>query len=120
MMIGLLAALAMVESGGRSLAIGDGGKAYGVLQIHACVVQDVNRLTGSRWTHLDAFDPAKAKEIAGAYLAHYASEDRLGRKPRAEDYARIWNGGPEGHRKRSTDRYWAKVRAHLPNQPFLK
>lgn len=42
--LSLLLAMAQVESAGRPSAIGDGGRARGALQIHRCVVVDVNRL----------------------------------------------------------------------------
>ena len=31
----------------------------------------------------------------------------------AEQAARMWNGGPRGHRKYRTVRYWRKVRRRL-------
>jgi hypothetical protein len=30
-----------------------------------------------------------------------------------EEAARIWNGGPTGHRKLATVTYWNKVKKHL-------
>lgn len=109
----LLAALIAVESGGDARAIGDGGRALGVLQIHAGVVQDVNRIAGRTWTHADAHRPEIAKQMAEIYLRHYVTPARLGRAPTTQDYARVWNGGPNGHRKSATLPYWRKVRQHL-------
>ena len=105
----LLPALSKVESNGNPRAVGDSGKAYGELQIWSVVVQDVNRAHGTRYTHRDAFDPAKARDICRRYLAIYATPKRLGRAPTMEDAARIWNGGPNGHRKSATEKYWHKV-----------
>ena len=105
----IIPALVQVESNGNVRAVGDGGRSLGHLQICKEVVADVNRVTGSTYRHTDAFNPAKANAICKAYLAHYASPGRLGREPTFSDLARIWNGGPEGHRKLSTIRYWNKV-----------
>lgn len=109
----LLAALIAVESAGNPHAVGDGGHAVGVLQIHPAVVQDVNRIASAGFTLADRRNPAKAQEIARIYLSHYVTPQRLGRAPTAEDYARCWNGGPDGWRKRATVPYWAKVRAQM-------
>jgi len=113
-MIYLLLALATVESGGRANAVGDAGAAFGVLQIHECVVIDVNRFAGTNYTHTDAFEPEKAKAMAHIYLNGYVTETRLGRKPTTEDYARVWNGGPNGFKNPKTLKYWLKVQANLP------
>jgi hypothetical protein len=41
--------------------------------------------------------------VCEAYLKHY------GRGKSTEQQARIWNGGPTGDRKSSTEAYWRKV-----------
>lgn len=109
----LIPALVKVESAGNPRAIGDNGKAYGELQIWSVVVQDVNRRYGKAYAHRDAFCPTTAREICRLYLAMYCTPKRLGRQPTMEDAARIWNGGPNGHRKPSTFKYWQKVAAAL-------
>ena len=109
----LLRAITYVESRGDNSAIGDGGLAYGSLQIHRGVVLDVNRVYGTNYTHRDAFDRAAAVDLFHKYLAIYAVERRLGRVPTREDKARIWNGGPNGYRKDATVGYWQKVRRAL-------
>ena len=103
----LLAALLAVESGGNDMAIGDHGRARGALQIHAAVVQDVNRRHGTRYTHRDMHDRAKAVRVASLYLQIYA--------PNAtpEVQARVWNGGPRGATKAATLGYWGKVKAKM-------
>ena len=109
----LINALIQVESSGRDHVTGDAGKAFGPLQIHAALVDDVNRLYGTSYTHKDMFDRAKATDTCHKYLAFYGSEKRLGRPATPEDHARIWNGGPSGHKKPATLKYWQKVRKHL-------
>lgn len=109
----LIDALVQVESNGNPRAVGDNGKALGCLQIWQCVIDDVNQVSRVKYTHADAFDPAKARAICRAYLAHYGTAKRLGRQPTDEDFARIWNGGPAGWKKQSTKSYWKKVAAVL-------
>jgi hypothetical protein len=109
----LINALCVVESNNNPSAVGDNGNAYGVLQIWEAIICDVNAVYGTRYTHRDAFDAETAKAICRMYLNHYATEKRLGRVPTLADYARIWNGGPNGYKKYSTLRYWSKVRKAL-------
>jgi hypothetical protein len=105
----LVDALVQVESSGNPNAIGDQGRAYGCLQIWSAVVCDVNQVSTVKYSHSDAFDPAKARAICKAYLARYCTAKRLGRIPTDEDFARCWNGGPMGYKKKSTEKYWLKV-----------
>ena len=104
----LIAAMIIVESSGDPGAVGDGGRALGCLQIHACVVADVNRVYKTSFAHADALDPDKAQIICRLYIDIYAPPDAT-----PEQLARIWNGGPRGHLKSSTKKYWAKVEKHL-------
>ena len=103
----LIAALIVVESGGNDLAVGDHGRARGALQIHAAVVQDVNRHHGTRYTHADMHDRAKAVRVASLYIATYAP----GASPEVQ--ARVWNGGPRGASKAATLGYWARVKREM-------
>lgn len=103
----LITALIAVESSGNDLAIGDGGRAIGPLQIHKAVVLDVNRITGSHYRHQDMTNRAQARAVCEAYLRHY------GKGATTEQLARRWNGGPKGDSKSATEAYWAKVKKHL-------
>ena len=103
----LISALIIVESSGNDLAIGDGGRAIGPLQIHKAVVLDVNKFTGSHYRHQDMTNRAQARAVCEAYLRHY------GKGATTEQLARRWNGGPKGDTKTSTEAYWAKVKKHL-------
>jgi hypothetical protein len=109
----LIPALIAIESGGDPNAVGDNGRSLGILQIQAAVVQDVNAWYGTHYRHADAFEPAYAREICRVYLLRWATEKRLGRQPTFEDMARIWNGGPNGWKKKSTVKYWEKVQVKL-------
>jgi hypothetical protein len=105
----LLAALIAVESGGDCRAIGDQGRSIGILQITEACVRDVNRIYGIhyRWPD-DCFDRKSSVEICVAYLNWYG-----GKSKSLEKSARIWNGGPKGHRNAETLAYWRKVKKHL-------
>jgi hypothetical protein len=103
----LITALIAVESSGNDLAIGDNGRAVGPLQIHRAVVLDVNRFTGSHYRHQDMTNRAQARAVCEAYLTHY------GRGKSLEEQARIWNGGPQGHKKTVTLAYWRRVQKNL-------
>lgn len=108
-----LNAIEQVESRGNANAVGDNGRAFGCLQIWQAVVIDTNRITGTNYKHADAFNRDKARAMARAYLNYYASKKRIGHAPTDQDYARIWNGGPSGHRKTATLGYWVKVKKEL-------
>ena len=101
----LILALIMVESNGNDQAIGDNRKAYGCLQIHAIMVQDVNRIAKTNYKHTDAFTRRHAVAICRIYLNHYGGN--------WEEMARKWNGGPKGHKKEATTKYWHKVQRNL-------
>jgi hypothetical protein len=115
----IIGALIAVESGGISDAVGDNGKAKGVLQIHPIMVQDVNRICrltkkSERFTLEDRLSPKESIRMCRIYLAYYG--ERLqgsGHAVTLEDLARMWNGGPSGPKKASTLKYWRKVKKVL-------
>ena len=94
-----------VESNGRANPPdGDGGQAAGPLQIHKAVVDDVNfHYRKYYFTYDDRYDIKKAKQIAKLYIKLWMERHK------EEIAARIFNGGPRGWRKKSTDTYWAKI-----------
>jgi len=106
----LYRALIEVESGGDPHAVGDGGRAVGVLQIHPIMVRDVNRILGyDRWTLEDRWSASESRVMLEVYLRHYGAASY-------EEAARKWNGGPDGHEQRQTLKYWESVRALLQAQ----
>lgn len=107
----LLRAIEQVESSGNPAAIGDGGEAVGVLQIHRVLVDDVNRILGKdQFTYEDRFSVGKSREMFRIYTDHYS------RGESDEVIARRWNGGPRGDNKESTLIYWEKVQDALTKQ----
>jgi len=112
----LLSAMRTVESGNDDSAVGDNGNAIGPFQIWKVYWQDAlehDPSIGGKYN--DCFDPIYAEKVVRAYMARYATKNRLGRIPTAEDMARIHNGGPNGYKKESTVVYWKKVKNVLRN-----
>jgi len=111
----LISSIAKVESSNNPTAVGDGGKAVGLLQIWPCVLDDVNRVYGKRYTLADRLDPVKSREICRLYLEHYGKNytKKTGKQPTDEVYSRMWNGGPAGWSNKKTIEYWNKVKKGL-------
>lgn len=111
----IMMVLITVETGGHpdpANAIGDGGKALGILQMHKAYVADAAEHANVTWSHADALDPSSARKIFLAYMNRYA---KMEHKPHHMSYAeyvsRKHNGGPTGHLKDSTISYWQKVKS---------
>lgn len=114
-------AVVQVESHGDLNPKTNDRDSRGIVQIRVKTVIDCNRiakLAGDvrRWTLDDRLSVEKSCEMFGVYLgfygARYCKRYKVGRVP-FEVLARIWNGGPDGWRKQTTDDYWAKVRKEL-------
>lgn len=102
----LIDAIHQVETGGRHGAIlGDGGRALGPLQITRAYWRD-SRVRG-RYQDCARLD--YSKQVFRAYMRRFA--------PRGDwqAIARIHNGGPRGHRKAATRKYWLRVQKSLKN-----
>ncbi|XP_072041055.1 uncharacterized protein [Amphiura filiformis] len=56
-----------------------------------------------------------SEQAVHAYMKRYATSSRLGHAPTCEDFARIHNGGPNGHLNDGTLQYWNKVKTCLDN-----
>ena len=107
-MLTLLIAIRAVEST-------NGLTSHNQYQIRDVCVQDVNRIYNTHYTMHNAYNHEKSKEIAILYLTYWGNEyvKSQHRIPTDETYARIWNGGPNGWKKKSTKKYWNKVKKHL-------
>jgi soluble lytic murein transglycosylase-like protein len=117
----LISALIQVESRGNAAAIGDSGKALGILQIHATMVADANRIAGTHFTHREMLDPVKARAVATIVLSHYSARisKTKGRDATNKELAFIWNGGAgawnrasapiNDTKQRNLESYWNKV-----------
>lgn len=109
----LESAVWQVETGqcpGPDCPLGDDGNALGPLQIWRIAWTDVQKPGES---YADCKDLDYSVEIFRRYTARYATAKRLGHEPTQEDLARIWNGGPNGFKKTSTESYWSKVNKEM-------
>ena len=86
---------------------GDNGAATGPLQIHRACWEDVKR-DGENYSDCEGLD--YSIQIFQRYMQRYATEKRC---VTDQDRARIWNGGPNGYKKKSTEVYWEKVQNAL-------
>ena len=101
--------LEYMESSNNPKAVGDDGKALGLLQIHKGAVTDVNTVYGLTYDHRDMLNADIAREVYKLYMA--IARDQIhnteGREATEEDYVRSWNGGAyNGWKTKATDKYW--------------
>ena len=100
----ILNALIQVESNGNDEAIG-------CLQIWKAYWHDATEFSDVGGTYKDCFRREYAKKIVNAYMMRYCKKAWL--TGDWEIVARIHNGGPRGGSKKSTEKYWLKVRKVL-------
>ena len=105
-------AIGTVESGHDDNAVGDGGASIGRYQIQWAYWKDAtdyDKTIGG--TYQDVRDPVYARKVMTAYFKRYA-----GKAWAASDWetiAKKHNGGPSGHKKQATQKYWLKVKKEL-------
>lgn len=105
----LLAAMEQVESSGRTNAVGDGGGAVGVLQIHPIMLREANRILGCReFTLADRWSRPRSEKIflvvTSSWPWRWLSDEMV---------ARRWNQGGRW-RNAAASEYWRKVQEELP------
>ena len=112
----LVTALIHVESRGNDSVIGDkhlpGNEAVGALQIRPIMVREVNRILkiqgkAKRFKLKDRFDRQKSIHIFIIWKNHHYKGKSN------ETIARCWNGGGNGYKMKSTEKYWGKVKQQL-------
>lgn len=111
----LIAAEYSYESSNGTRLSGDRGLAFGPFQIHQCALDDYNRINQTALTTSDVMLTPIAERVYIWYVQFWGSLKRLGRVATFQDYARIWNGGPNGYRKKATVHYWKSILARLNN-----
>ena len=82
----IITALILVESGGDPIAVGRDGE-LGCLQFTPIMVRDVNRIAGTTYTHEDALNVSHSVNMAEIVLAHYAVTN-------LPDALMFWRHGP--------------------------
>ena len=97
-----------VESNGNDRAYNKSEEAVGCLQIRPIMVREVNRILKKqgeeyRFKMKDRWDRDKSLQMFWVWkdYHHPNSTDEV--------IARNWNGGPNGYKKKSTEKYWEKV-----------
>jgi len=106
-----LRALHQVEASGRfGPIVGDNGQALGPFQIHRAYWQ----ASGVAGTYEQCADYDYSVKVVTGYLTRYGSSFMRARA--YEPLARIHNGGPRGHKKKSTKKYWLKVKKYLTSE----
>lgn len=111
----LYSSIVWVESKGNANAKSRDGS-VGIIQIKPVMVKEVNRICkikgiDKKFTLADRKNPNKSEEMFWIYQEFYnpdINRDSLSKED-MEIMARKWNGGPEGHRKKATRKYWKKV-----------
>lgn len=104
-------AICKIESNFNPKAIGDGGRAVGIAQIHPECLQDSNEFGKTSFSLADRLDPNKSKTICFNYLARYKKYHNWD----LNKMARTWNGGPGGVKSKKTDGYVKKFGVALNN-----
>jgi hypothetical protein len=111
----LYSSIVWVESKGNANAKSRDGS-VGIIQIKPVMVKEVNRICkiqglDKKFTLADRKNPHKSAEMFWIYQEFYNPDlnlDSLSKEDMAT-LARKWNGGPKGHMKRATKKYWKKV-----------
>lgn len=88
----------------------DKENARGPAQIRPGYLKDANewriKMGLKPYTHLEMNDYKKAFNTFRAYMARY-------HRTTTEDRARCHNGGPQGHKRKSTLEYWKGVKSYI-------
>ena len=102
MIFSLVAALCLVESSGNPRAVGDNGRAVGVLQIHEIMVDEANRLEGfQRFTYSDRKSAMQSRQMAYTVISKRLARAGYNEPtPEALKYAiGLWNRGETYYQK---------------------
>lgn len=102
-------AVITIESNSNPLAYHmekNGCASIGIAQIQQSRLDDFRSRTGIAYSLADMYSPDKAKSV----FMHYASEIQ---PHNIERISREWNGGAKGMSKKSTIKYYLKVKAKL-------
>ena len=111
----LFYAIAQVESNNNRLAVGDKGRSRGLYQISRAYWKDACRLSKCRWNYYDrVWNKYSSERVMIWYWKRFCKNALI--EMDYETLARIHNGGPRGDRKRSTYRYWNRVKNILESQ----
>jgi hypothetical protein len=104
----IISAMIKVESAGNDSAYNLKEEAVGCLQIRPIMVREVNRILkrrgeDKRFKLKDRWSRDKSIEMFTIWRDYHHSNSEY------EKIARNWNGGADGYKKKSTEKYWEKV-----------
>lgn len=102
----------IIESDSGKYLISPDGKSMGPLHIQKQAVDDVNRILGYQaFSYDDRMSWEKSCQIFEVYLNYYGQRyiKQTSKQPTAEVYVRMWNGGPDGWKSKSTENHWQKA-----------
>jgi len=104
----IIEAIIHVESRGNEKTWHPIERAAGCMQIRPIMVREVNRLVGyKKYTLNDRWSREKSVEMFIDY------QNKVNPSWGAEKAAKLWNGGINGMRKKSTEKYWKKIKEEL-------
>ena len=112
-LVKLILTLCIIESGNDPSAIGDNGKAIGILQMHEIMVREVNRIARTKYVYEDRLNECKSKAMAMLFFSHRVKHANSLTEAEMEDCVKAWNGGvawKRGNAKKqeNLDRYYKK------------
>ena len=104
----IIEAISQVESSGNPNAVSKDGTCVGLLQIQKIVVDDCNQYlkikkSKKRYQYADRYNREKSIEMFLLYQERYNPTNDV------EKGVRIWNGGPNGFKIKSTIQYYNRV-----------
>ena len=103
-------AIRLVETGGQAdptESVGDNGKSIGPYQIGK--LYWIDSQVDGKWEDCKQYEYSRL--VMMRYWQRYCLAET--NKKDWETMARIHNGGPRGHKKQATIKYWQKVKKHL-------
>jgi len=111
----LIDAIGAVESNNDDEAVGDSGRSRGRYQISRAYWIDGGG-RADEYTHRIRNPPDCRAIILGYWRRHAPAALASGD---LETLARVHNGGPNGHRKRCTEKYWRRIRQRMAQNASL-
>lgn len=115
----IFSSIAWIESTHNPKAVSKDGS-VGIVQIKSVMVKEVNRICQmkgieKRFTLADRKNKKKSEEMFWIYQKFYNPNINLNdiSEQEMELIARKWNGGPQGHKKKATKKYWNKVNRRI-------
>ena len=91
----IMKVLKEIESRGNTNAIGDNGRAVGILQMHKIAVRECNRLFGTTYTYEDRYDETCSEEMYTLLTTYGIARFiyKHGYYPNEAYIVRLWNFG---------------------------